>query len=145
MNQDVRESPVRKDSLLPTSRNRKAKKLNPAERVIAIKRMEQDLEVLQPTPLKPIKAAEIWKKWGSLLLTYARLITYQEPSNGIIDSIQNRKRNNTRERTKRKTGKETATSNKTSLINDADTVMSVEKLKIAALDNDEEAVMPVSI
>ena len=56
MNQDVRESPVRKDSLLPTSRNRKAKKLNPAERVIAIKRMEQDLEVLQPTPLNPMKS-----------------------------------------------------------------------------------------
>ena len=85
--QDDKESPASKDSLLPKSRNRKAKKLNPVERVIAIKRMEQDLEVLQPTPLKPIKAAEIWKKWGSLLLTYARLITYQEPSNGIIDSI----------------------------------------------------------
>ena len=75
MNQDVRESPVRKDSLLPTSRNRKAKKLNPAERVIAIKRMEQDLEVLQPTPLNPIKSVELCNKWGPLLPKYARLIT----------------------------------------------------------------------
>ena len=40
--QDDKESPVRKDCLLPTSRNRKAKKLNLEERVTAIKRMEQD-------------------------------------------------------------------------------------------------------
>ena len=59
MKQDDKELPVHKDSLLPTSRNRKAKKLNPAERTIAIKIMEQDLEVLQPTPLKPIKAVEL--------------------------------------------------------------------------------------
>ena len=78
---------MRKDSLLPTSWNRKTKKPNTAERVTAIKKMEQPLGILQPTPLKPIKAVEIWKKWGSLLLTHARLITYQEPSNGTIDSI----------------------------------------------------------
>ena len=81
MNQDVRESPVRKDSLLPTSRNRKAKKLNPAERVITIKRMDQDLEVLKPTTLKPIKSVELWNNWVPLLTKYERLITYPKPSN----------------------------------------------------------------
>ena len=80
--------PVLKDSLIPTSRNRKEKNLNPVERVIAIKRMEQDLEVLQPTPLKPIKYAELWKKWGPILPKYPRLITCPKPSNEIIDSIK---------------------------------------------------------
>ena len=58
---------------------RKAKKWNPAEGLIAIKIMDQDLEVLQPTPLKPIKAVELWKKWGTLLPKYARLITCPKP------------------------------------------------------------------
>ena len=79
--QDDKELPVRRDSLLPTSRNRKAKNLNPAERVVAIKIMKQDLEVLQPTPLKPIKAVELWKKWGTILPKYAILITCPKPSN----------------------------------------------------------------
>ena len=92
---DEKESPVRKDSLLPTPMNRKAKKLNPAERVIEIKRMEQDLGVLQPTPLKPIKAVELWKKWLHLLPNYARLIIFPKPSNEIIDSIKERNRNKT--------------------------------------------------
>ena len=72
---------MRKDSLPTKSRNRKAKKLSPAERVIAIKRMEQYLEVLQPTPLKPIKAVELWKKWGTIIPKYAILITCPKPSN----------------------------------------------------------------
>ena len=45
--QDDKESPVLEDSLLYTSSNSKAKKLNPLERVIEINRMEKDLEVLQ--------------------------------------------------------------------------------------------------
>ena len=39
--QDDKESLVRKDRILPTPKNRKAKKLNPAERVISNKRTEQ--------------------------------------------------------------------------------------------------------
>ena len=100
---------MHKDILLPTPMNRKAKKLNPAERVIAIKIMEQDLGVLQPTPLKPIKAVELWKKWGPLLPKYARLITCPKTSNEIIYSIKDRNKNKKRERTKRKRGKETDT------------------------------------
>ena len=53
---DDKESPVRKDRLLPMSRNTKVKKLNPEERAISINRIDQDLEVLQPTPLNPIKS-----------------------------------------------------------------------------------------
>ena len=94
--QDDKELPVRRDSLLPTSRNRKSKTLNPAERVIAINRMEEYLEVLQPTPLNQIKSAELWKKWGPLLPNYSRLITSPEPSNEIIDSIKERNHNKTR-------------------------------------------------
>ena len=94
--QNDKELPVRKDIILPTSRNRKVKKSNPAERLIAIKIMEHDLEVLQPTPLNPIKAVELWKKWLHLLPNYARLITSPEPSNEIIDSIKERNHNKTR-------------------------------------------------
>ena len=114
---------MRKYSLLPTSTNRKAKKFIPAERVIEIKKMEQDLELLQRTPLNPIKAVELWNKWGTLLPKYARLITCPKPSNEIIDSIKQINCNKTRESTKRKMGKEAVTSNTTSLVNDADTVM----------------------
>ena len=64
--QDDKESPVRKDSILPTSRNRKSKKLNPAEILVAIKRMKKDLEVFQQTPLNPIKYVELWKKRSPL-------------------------------------------------------------------------------
>ena len=40
------------DSLLSTTRNRKARKLNEEERAAAIARMEVDLEELIPTPLR---------------------------------------------------------------------------------------------
>ena len=96
--------------------NSTAKELNPAEILIAIKIMEQDLGVLQPPPLNPIKDVELRKKWGPLLTNYTRLITCPKPSNVIIDSIKERNHNNTRESTERKRGKETATSNKTSLV-----------------------------
>ena len=55
MKQDENKTKVCNDSLLPNSRNGKVKKLNPVKREISIKRMEQDLEVLKLTPLKPIK------------------------------------------------------------------------------------------
>ena len=64
--------------------------------------MEQYLEVLQPTPLKPIKAVELLKKWGPLLPKYSRLITCPK-------SINERNLNKTLERTKIKRGKETDT------------------------------------
>ena len=70
--QNDKELPVRKDIILPTSRNKKAKKLNPAERVIVINRMYEDLEVLQLATLNPIKAVELCKKWGPFLPKYAR-------------------------------------------------------------------------
>lgn len=51
MKQDYNKLALRKDGILPTSRDRKTMKLNPVERAIALKRMEQDVEVLQPTPM----------------------------------------------------------------------------------------------
>ena len=85
---DDKECPVRKDSLLCMSRNRKVKKLNLEEIVISINRIDQDLEVLQPTPLNPIKSVEIWKKWVTFLPKYSIPITCPKPSNEIIDSIK---------------------------------------------------------
>ena len=124
---------------------RKANKLNPAEGVIAINRMDQYLEVLQPAPLKPIKSVELWKEWGPLLTKYARLITCPKPPNVITDNIKEINHNNTRESIKRKRGKETATSNTTSLVNDVDTVMAVETSNITAIYNDSEAIMSANI
>ena len=145
MKQDDKELPVRNDSILPTIMNRKAKKLNPAERATVIKRTEQDLDVLQPTPLKPIKSVELWKKWGSLLPKYTRLITYPKPSNGIIDSIKEINRNKTWENTKRKRGIETGTSNTTLLVNDTDNIIAVKTSNTTAIVNDEEAVISENI
>ena len=87
---------MRKDSILPTSRNRKSKKLNPAEILVAIKRMKKDLEVFQQTPLNPIKYVELWKKWGPLLPKYERLITCPKTSNEIMHSIKEINCNKTR-------------------------------------------------
>ena len=109
--------------------------MNPEERVISIKKTEQDLEVLQPTPLKPIKAVELCNKWGPLLPKYARLITCPKTSNEIIDSIKDINCSKTRETTKRKRGKETSTSNTTSLVNDVYTEIVVETLNITAIYN----------
>ena len=50
-----------------------------------------------------------------------------------------------REITKRKRSKEIATSNKSSLVNDADTIMVVETSNITVIDNYTEAVMSVNI
>ena len=107
--------------------------------------MEQDLYVLNPTPPKPIKAVELSKKWGPIIPKYSRLITCSKLSNEIIDSIKDINCNKMRERTNIKRGKETATSNTTSLVNDADTVLVVETLNITAIDNYAEAVMSAHI
>ena len=51
----------------------------------------------------------------------------------------------TREETKGKRGKEIATSNTTSLVIDADTVMVLKTLDKTAIDNDAEALISVNI
>ena len=57
LKQDCNESIIRVDSLLPITRNTKARKLDPAARASQIERMEKDLVQLMPTPLREIKQA----------------------------------------------------------------------------------------
>ena len=102
LKQDDNASIIRVDSLLPTTRNTKAKKLDPNERARKIANMEQDLVQLQPTPLKDIKQVELWKKWGPLLPKHAREITCPKPPESVINSIKERNREKSKKRTKQK-------------------------------------------
>ena len=65
--QDDNGSIIRIDDLMPTTKSRKARRLDPDLRAREIANMEQELKELIPTPLKPIKQVELWKKWGPLL------------------------------------------------------------------------------
>jgi hypothetical protein len=87
---------------LPTTRNRKARKLNEEERAAAIARMEVDLKELIPTPLRAIKQVELWKKWGPLLPEEFRGITCPKPSDEIIASIKERNKEKTCKRNEEK-------------------------------------------
>ena len=102
--QDTIEAAIRKDELLPTTRNRKASVLTAEERARRIASMPQDLKNLQPNGLRPIKQVELWKKWGPLLPEAARKITCPKPSDEVIESIKlsNREKTKTRQKNKRK-------------------------------------------
>jgi len=93
------EDELRKDNLLPNKRNRKAPVMNPKDRAEAIRHMERNLKQLVPTPLKPLKQYELWKRWRPLLPEYARDITCPKPSDEVIKSIKERTRNKGRIRT----------------------------------------------
>ena len=41
--------------------------MNPDARAREIAKMEENLEELVPTPLKPIKQVELWSKWAPLI------------------------------------------------------------------------------
>ena len=102
--QDTIEAAIRKDELLPTTRNKKASVLTAEERARRIASMPQDLKNLQPNGLRPIKQVELWKKWGPLLPEAARKITCPKPSDEVIESIKlsNREKTKTRKKNKRK-------------------------------------------
>ena len=102
LKQDTSESTMRYDNLLPTRRSRKAQRLNPEERIRKIAQMETELVQLKPTPLKPIKQVELWKKWAPLLPQEFRDITCPKPSDEVINSIKERNRETSKIRTKQK-------------------------------------------
>ena len=75
---------------MPTTKSRKARRLDPAVRARELAKMEHELKQLIPTPLKPIKQVELWKKWGPLLPEDARNVTCPKPTNDVIKSIKDR-------------------------------------------------------
>jgi hypothetical protein len=104
--QDNYEAECQIDSLLPTTRNRKARKLNEEVRAAAIARMKVDLKELIPTPLRAIKQVELWKKWGPLLPVKFRGITCPKLSDEIIASIKERNKEKTRKRNQEKNNRD---------------------------------------
>ena len=102
LKQDHSESIIRYDSLLPTTRSRKARRLDPEVRAREISKMEENLEILKPTPMKPIKQVELWKKWGPLIPEQYRADTCPKPSDEVINSIKERNREKSKVRTKQK-------------------------------------------
>ena len=55
-----------------------------------IANMEVNLEQLIPTPLRPIKQVELWKKWVPLIPEKYKPDTCPKPTDAIINSIKNR-------------------------------------------------------
>jgi hypothetical protein len=105
--QDHAEAAIRFDELLPTKRNKKAKVYSRQERNerLAMERVFNELQAIDPTPLRPIKQVELWQKWGPLLPNYAREITCPKPSDEVISQIKkerNEKATKARESKKRK-------------------------------------------
>ena len=102
LKQDHSESIIRYDNLLPTTRSRKARRLDPEVRAQEISKMEENLVMLKPTPMKPIKQVELWKKWGPLIPEQYRADTCPKPSDEVINSIKERNREKSKIRTKQK-------------------------------------------
>ena len=76
--------------------------MNPEVRAREISKMEENLEQLIPTALKPIKQVELWKKWGPLIPEEYRADTCPKPSDEVINSIKERNREKSKLRTKQK-------------------------------------------
>ena len=102
LKQDNNESIVRYDNLLPTTRSRKARRMNPEERARKIANMEEELVQLVPTGLKPIKQVELYKKWRPLLPEEFRDTMCPRPSDEVINLIKERNREKRRTSTKQK-------------------------------------------
>ena len=102
LKQDHNEATIRTDSLLPTAKSKKARRLDPIARARKIANMELNLEELNPTPLKPIKQVELWKKWAPLIPEKYRADTCPKPTDAIINSIKERNREKTKNRTMQK-------------------------------------------
>ena len=92
LKQDTNESIIIVDNLLPSKKSRKALRLDPKVRALEIAKMEENLEELVPTPLKPIKQVELWKKWAPLIPKEFRADTCPKPSDEVINSIKERNR-----------------------------------------------------
>ena len=92
LKQDHAQAPIREDNLKPTNRNRKARQMDAAERDAKLKEMEDKLEELIPTPLKPIKQVELYKKWRPLIPLEFREITCPKPSDEVIEAHKRRTR-----------------------------------------------------
>ena len=101
---DHAEAPVRLDSLLPTSRNRKARPLPPDERKREIAKMLEQLKTLKPRPLRPIKQVELYCKWGPLLPKEAAAVTCPKPSEEVIKLVRETKNVKSRKKAKEKKG-----------------------------------------
>ena len=73
--------------------------MNPEVRAREISKMEENLEQLIPTALKPIKQVELWKKWRPLIPKKYRDDTCPKPTDAIINSIKERNREKSKIRT----------------------------------------------
>ena len=81
--------------------------MNPEVRAREISKMEENLEQLIPTALKPIKQVELWKKWGPLIPETYRADTCPKPSDEVINSIKARNREKSKIRKEQKKLKNT--------------------------------------
>ena len=102
LKQDHNEATIRLNDLLPTTKSKKARRLDPEVRAREIAKMEENLIQLVPTGLKPIKQVELWKKWGPLIPEKYRADTCPKPSDEVINSIKERNREKSKIRTKQK-------------------------------------------
>lgn len=91
--QDDKDAEIRYDSLLPSKRNKKCRYIeNPVERMQEISKMLENLKVLEPPGLRPIKQVELFSKWAPLLPKYAADITCPRPSDDVMKVVRDEKR-----------------------------------------------------
>eukprot|EP00560_Eucampia_antarctica_P008726 CAMPEP_0197825492 /NCGR_PEP_ID=MMETSP1437-20131217/2564_1 /TAXON_ID=49252 ORGANISM="Eucampia antarctica, Strain CCMP1452" /NCGR_SAMPLE_ID=MMETSP1437 /ASSEMBLY_ACC=CAM_ASM_001096 /LENGTH=113 /DNA_ID=CAMNT_0043425503 /DNA_START=388 /DNA_END=726 /DNA_ORIENTATION=+ len=64
--------------------------------------MVEELEVLPTLGLKPIKAVELYTKWGHLILEYARESTFPRPSDEVLATVRSSKNDEVKARAARK-------------------------------------------
>lgn len=84
----------RKDNLIPTHRNKAAQILPPAERKVALSKMEEALEVLSPPGIPPIKQVELYTKWGPLVRQEFRDSICPRPSEETMKRVKAGKKEN---------------------------------------------------
>ena len=95
-------APLRTDSLLPTSRNKKCWYMSADERKVAISTMPNELDLLPRPGLKDIKFVELFTKWRPILPSWARDSTCPKPPDEVLERVKASRTSKSKERAGKK-------------------------------------------
>ena len=89
--QDVADSVVREDNLLPTKRNRNAAHRTPEDREEKLLSMLSSLVVLERPGMREVKQVELWSKWRPLIPEEFRDRICPKPSPKVLERVRQSK------------------------------------------------------
>ena len=89
--QDVADSVVREDNLLPTKRNRNAAHQTPEDREEKLLSMLSSLVVLERPGMREVKQVELWSKWRPLIPEEFRDRICPKPSPKVLERVRQSK------------------------------------------------------